>query len=576
VTGRERLASLGVCSAWAAAVVALAAATGALGISRNDDWVYYRVAFATWQDGGFAPDPYTRAMLVGHIALARPVIALFGPSMLALQLLVAVLSVLALWWTYLLVRGFLRPGLALLAVTTLALGPIYAGITPTFMTDVPTFTFQSLALLLAARAMRERRLSRPWLAAALLAAFAGFTVREYAAAAAAAIVAAAWWRVRPGTSAPTDPATDAATSRSDRWFVVALGIGWLAVAAALYLWRTSSFPGPSVGLRLLPDLADVHLAGRAAYTMALLVSPATIYVLFRGGWHLLVRHRWLTVVSAVLLLGGTQVMNGVFLGNYVGMRGSYTGTVAGVRPVVVTPWIWSLVVAVAVLSAVMAVVLAAAAVGRVRARRLAGERAPRHPAAATLTLAYAAAYVALTVALAIFTTSPFFDRYFVPVVPAVAAAVLWAWQREPSLAEERRPSRAAAWASGVATGFVAVVALSLVVTSVQFDAAKWRLGTQLQARGWSAPTIDAGFEWFGFHQEQPIDPHPRALPGHPFWVSRVFANPRVCVMVSHTRGVLPMSAGDVVARTSVWAPLGGTFELVARPVDLDCPQDRKP
>lgn len=379
MTRREGFGSLAVCAGWAAAVVALAAAAGALGISRNDDWVYYRVAFATWQDGGFAPDPYTRAMLVGHIALARPLMALFGPSMLALQLLVTVLSVLALWWTYLLVRGFLRPGLALLAVATLALGPIYAGITPTFMTDVPTFAFQSLALLLAARALRERRVSRPWLATALVAAFAGFTVREYAAAAAAAIVAAAWWRVRPGTSSPADPETDAVTSRSDRWFVVALGIGWLAVAAALYLWRTSSFPGPNVGLRLLPDLADVHLAGRAAYTLALLVSPATIYVLFRGRGRLLARHRRVTVVSAVVFFGGTQVMNGVFLGNYVGMRGSYTGTVAGVRPVVVTPWVWSLVVAVAVLSAVMAVVLAASAIGRVRARHRAGERAPRHP-----------------------------------------------------------------------------------------------------------------------------------------------------------------------------------------------------
>jgi hypothetical protein len=576
VTRRERLVSAAVCVIWAGLVVALAGATGALGVSRNDDWVYYRVAFATWQDGGFAPDPYTRAMLVGHITLARPVLAVFGPSMLALQLLVATLSALALWCTYLLLRGFLRPGLALLAVATLALGPIYAGITPTFMTDVPTFAYQSIALLVAARAMRERRLSRPWLAAALLAAFAGFTVREYAAAAAAAIVAAAWWRFRPGTTTPADPATDADTSRSDRRFVIALGAGWLVAATALYLWRTTAFPGPAVTLRLLPDRADVRLAGQAAYTVALLVSPATVYVLFRGGARLLLRHRWVTVVSAVLLLGGTRLVSGVFLGNYVGPRGSYTGTVAGVRPVVVAPAIWSLVVAVAVVSAVMAVVLAVAAVTRVRERRRAGGRAPRHPAAVTITLTYAAAYVTLTVALAVFTTSPFFDRYFVPVVPAVAAAVLWAWQREASLDGSRVPGRVAAWASGVVTGFVTVVALSLVVTSVQFDAAKWRLGTELESRGWSAPTIDAGFEWFGFHQQQPIDPHPRALPGHPFWVSRLFAHPRVCVMVSHERSIMPRSAGDVVARASVWAPLGGTFDLVARPVDLDCPQDGEP
>ena len=218
----------------------------------------------------------------------------------------------------------------------------------------------------------------------------------------------------------------------------------------------------------------------------------------------------------LVLVGGTQLLRGVFLGNYVGPRGSYTGTVVGVRPWVVAPAIWSLVVAVAVVSAVMAVVLAAAAIARVRARHRARARAPRHPAAATLTLTYASAYVALTVALAVFTTSPFFDRYLVPVVPAMAATVLWAWQRVPSIDGSRgaHSGRLTAWASGVVTAFVAVVALSLVVTSAQFDAAKWRLGEQLEARGWSAPTIDAGFEWFGFHQEQPIDPHPRALPGY--------------------------------------------------------------
>lgn len=583
VTRRETLLSAAVCIVWAGVVVTMAAATGALDISRNDDWVYYRVAFATAEDGGFAPDPYTRAMLVGHIALARPVMAVFGPSMVALQLVVSVLSALALWCTYLLLRGFLRPGLALLAVATLALGPIHAGITPTFMTDVPTFALQATALLMAARAMREGRLGRRWLAMALVAAFAGFTIREYAAAAAAAIVAAAWWRVRPGTSR-AEPATDAGVgvdadadvARSDRRFVLALGLGWLAAAAALYLWRTTSFPGPGLTLRPVPDLDDLRLLGRAAYTLALLVSPATVFVLFRGGAGLFLRHRWVTLLAVLVLAGGTQLLRGVFLGNYVGPRGSYTGTVVGVRPWVVAPAIWSLVVAVAVVSAVMAVVLAAAAIARVRARHRARARAPRHPAAATLTLTYASAYVALTVALAVFTTSPFFDRYLVPVVPAMAATVLWAWQRVPSIDGSRVPTPAAAWASGVVTAFVAVVALSLVVTSAQFDAAKWRLGEQLEARGWSAPTIDAGFEWFGFHQEQPIDPHPRALPGYSFWVSRLFAHPRVCVMVSHERAIMPESAGDVVARASVWAPLGGSFDLVARPVDLDCPQDGEP
>ncbi|MCU1537249.1 MAG: Dolichyl-phosphate-mannose-protein mannosyltransferase [Humibacillus sp.] len=556
VTRLERRRAALVCAAWAGAVLLLAGSVGALGISRNDDWVYYRVAFDAEAHGGFAPDPYTRAMLVGHVLLARPVMALLGPSMVALQVLGVVLAGLALWCTYLLLRGFLRPRPAALAVGTLALGPLLPSLAPTYMTDVPTFALQAVALLAAARATRGPGVHRGWFVVALLAAFGAFTVREYAAAAAVAVVVTAAWHSR----------------RDARW-VLLLGALWVAAAGALYLWRTQAFPGPSVGVSLVPDAADVRVLGRTAYTLALLVSPATLVVLLTGGGvRLLLRHRVTAVVAVVAAVGGTRLLDGVVLGNYVGPHGSYTGTVAGRRPWVIAPPLWGLVVGVAVVSAVVLAVLVVDALRELRRSRVARGAMVRPPTAGVLTLAYAVAYLALTLTLALATTSPDFDRYLMPVVPAVAAVVLWTAERlDRGLVERSSPGRRRlrTVAARGAVAALAVVSLSLVVTSVQFDTAKWRLGTELEAQGWSAPTVDAGFEWFGFHQTDAIDPHRPGLAGEPFWVARVFAHPRVCVRVSHDAD--PGAGGDVLANAHVWAPLGGTFTLTARPYDLDCP-----
>lgn len=94
--GERWLAAI-ACLAVAGLHLAVAARFGALGVSRNDDWTYYRVAFASYADGGFSPDPFTSTMLVGLIALARPVMAVFGATMAPLQIMVAVIGALGLW-----------------------------------------------------------------------------------------------------------------------------------------------------------------------------------------------------------------------------------------------------------------------------------------------------------------------------------------------------------------------------------------------------------------------------------------------------------------------------------------------
>ncbi|MEO7446786.1 MAG: glycosyltransferase family 39 protein, partial [Humibacillus sp.] len=240
--------------ALAAIHLGMAEAFGALGVARNDDWTYYRVAFASAANGGFDPDPYTNAMLVGLVALARPVIAIFGPEMVALQIFVAALGAAGLWACWWSVRHFLAPRLALLAVATLAVGPCWGGLTASFMTDVPAFAFQAAGLALGVRALRGGRLRWPWLFAAILTCLVAFSIREYAVAALVAVCLAAL--VVTGGLEPH-------AARRQRALIGVLALVSLLAAAALYRWRGAQTTGaPARSAFLLPSPVEFRAGVR--------------------------------------------------------------------------------------------------------------------------------------------------------------------------------------------------------------------------------------------------------------------------------------------------------------------------
>ena len=126
----------------------VAAMRGALGASRNDDWTYLRILDDFASTGRFAPDPYTRTMLVGQIWLSRPLVESVGVSISALQVLVTIIGAVGLVAAAAVLRRFLTPGWAFFSVGILALGPIYGSISMTYMTDVPAMTAQFIALYL--------------------------------------------------------------------------------------------------------------------------------------------------------------------------------------------------------------------------------------------------------------------------------------------------------------------------------------------------------------------------------------------------------------------------------------------
>jgi hypothetical protein len=85
-----------------------------------------------------------------------------------------------------------------------------------------------------------------------------------------------------------------------------------------------------------------------------------------------------------------------------------------------------------------------------------------------------------------------YDRYLYPMVPAAAIVLL----RRPAQPSRSGPSRAfahAAFAWLVASAFV------IAANSFAYDAARYRSGEAAVAMGYNARTVDAGYEWVGYH-----------------------------------------------------------------------------
>ena len=85
-----------------------------------------------------------------------------------------------------------------------------------------------------------------------------------------------------------------------------------------------------------------------------------------------------------------------------------------------------------------------------------------------------------------------YDRYLFPIVP-IAAILLVGGSRAPAA-----PGRSHAFAHA-ALAWLAVSAFVIAGNSMAYDAARWRLGDAAMLMGYEAATVDAGYEWVGYH-----------------------------------------------------------------------------
>ncbi len=557
VPAKEVMLAAFVALAIAAGYVAIAAIHGAMGASRNDDWVYLRSAYHFAEDGIFTPGN-SMSMLVGQDILAWPVVKFFGPEIVPLQIMVASLGAVGLWAAYLIIRSALPPGWSAFSVGCLAVGPVFGSVSTSFMTDVPAFTLQMLALLAGLRALRKPHLAIGWYALSLLAGLAAFSIREYAVAAPLAIGTAVVLQAKPKL----------------RWFgwkVVGLTVLWLVIASVLYWWRSGLNGSAWVSSDLMPNrsaavstVSTIAAMAQTFFTLAFfgvsllpLISVPRLVALMRINkrtailFGLVVFISWAALVSSGL---------GVLLGNYMTATGSYSVTLPGIPPVVIPPDIWRFL---EVLVLVNILVLGFLAL------------APRHDSirlrvapvpvvevlpdpGRTLIFLFCLTTTGVLGAVHFVTGAHVFDRYLIPMVPFVAALIVRAALEQRLVVERKAPVVAIALSVFAAFGF------GFVDASATFDGAKWRLAQSVEAKGYAADSIDGGYEWFGYHQDGPVIFRSND-PGRNVWLS-FFDEKPICVTsqfldpsTTGQIGMKPRAISTLTVRSSV----GVEYHLVA-------------
>jgi 4-amino-4-deoxy-L-arabinose transferase-like glycosyltransferase len=501
-----------------AALILLAAVHGALGAARNDDWSYYRVVFNFERTHRFHLDGWIQMMLIGHTLLGWPVVAVFGRSIIALQVLGLAAAMAGLVCGYALLRRFLTPAWSATACLTLLIGPVLGSLAISYMTDTTAFAAQMAALLFGVKALEAEAPARsPWLLAAGVSGLLAFSIREVAIVAFLVVLAVAIaqrWR---------EP-----TARRRLLVIAAV---FLAAAGAALLWSRSLPNTRSIALDLRPGPGDIRQLGRAALTFGLSVSPVALVVSPLRAWSAAWRSARGWAAAALVLGASCAIASRVdVVGNYVTSRGSYpNATVVAVRPDVIPDWLFALTRLLAVYGLLVGLLVLARVVvdgvaliradGVVPTLTGAATNAPARTVfgafACTLTVGYVVVIVA--------TNQVFFDRYLIILVVPVAGLFLHAALQRELL--WRAPLRVAAGALAA----YAVIGFVYVDAAATIDGAKWRTAEKLVTEGLQPATIDGGYEWFGFHQPDDTRPGWENGPGN--LGTRLFSPRPVCATV---------------------------------------------
>jgi hypothetical protein len=555
--------------------ILVAAAFGAFGIPRSDDWSYLLTLFRFADSGRVEFNDWVSMTLIGQVVAATPVALVFDRSVRAVQVLTACMGFVGLlavvdvgrrlvgsWW---------RAGFVAVMV---AVGPLWAPLAVSFMTDVPAFAAGMLVLVLGVRALAARppatgpRLGA-WLVAGLAAAFIAFSIRQYALVPGAALAIVAVWEC---------------ATRADRVGLrrVAVATGALLLAsAALYLW----WQGYSNAKALSPSVPTPHslwevvLKGTQFLRLVgLLAAPAIVLAgpgrLVRAAWRRQPTLAAAAGIGAAILQVGiyVRVTATPFVGNYVARDGVLARAVLeGDRPDVVPRAVFDLMVLVASVAAVLLTVAVVPWVcetwRRVRDRRFVLDDPPAALVALT-TVGYGAGY-----ALAVAADLPLYDRYALPVVPLVSFLALRAGARASTDAGPQAEGARAVFASRRLLAGIALVLLGLVGTafaadSAAFDGTRWEVAERAVAAGYRDRSVNGGFEWVNFHRGR--------------WKQRIVNGVRVarkggdqplyCVVVVVNPG--RVDPDRVVARADSELPTRREAAFVALRTSRRCPADR--
>ena len=258
----------------------VASHAGALNIPRSDDWSYLLTLFRWVDHGRLGFNNWVSMTLIGQLVLTVPIVVIFGRSIEAVHIFSALLGAVGLGAVVIVGTMILpaRRGAVLVAIT-IALGPLWAPLAATYMTDVPAFTVQMVSLAFAIAAVRRERLSLGLLGIALATSALGVSIRQYELIPLIAILAVASWK-----------SVQDRDVRSTRRIALMGGAALLAIVA-LFAWF-ASLPD---ALSLSPDPKTSGLVANLVVQSAGFVRLAGVLlipVVIWGGPMSVVRRAW--------------------------------------------------------------------------------------------------------------------------------------------------------------------------------------------------------------------------------------------------------------------------------------------
>ena len=536
----------------------IAAHFGAMSIPSNDDWSYILSSYQLADSGTLNSFGWVTINLVGQLSAAVPVIWIFGHHIAPLRFETLTIGFLALLATFDLGQRLLSAPRALFIAVIVSIGPLWAVLTASFMTDIPGMACGLVCLALGARSLEHQSLRPLLFASALIVGVAGFSIREYAIVAPIAVCLAALcvFGKTPGRR-------------------VALGailLGVLVVCLGIYVWRQrAGLPGHGLTSPLassaLPVANVIEKIKQYLIFIGLAIAPVVALAnprqCLRKSFREMPGATFLTAVITVGVLAGeagTQSSTGNILGpgNYLLSNGILGNDLIyiGHRPNLFAPWVLITAAVIGIASVTIAMcVLIPAVIKSARTDRMRYVLTPQRPTVFLLGLA--AIGYGLTCGIPGLLGQPAFDRYALPLLPIIAILVLAA--ADQAHITQRYLIICATSLAIVLAGFSAIYALNYA----SFTSSLWKLDAQIAPSAPSAHQFNGGVVWNsyvarkfgGFH---PTDTCIEVINVAPR--TRVLADANQVIGVKHRH---PIQRVTVLATVPVWGPWGIQEHLAA-------------
>ena len=552
-------------------------AGGALGIPRNDDFSYQGILFHWSRTGSLRFDNWPAMTLVGQLVIARPVVELVGARVTALQILTTVIGAVGACASYLLLRRATVRGIAIAGVLTTLLGPLWAPLAASFMTDVWAYTAIVLCLLVGSVGLASqggRRLAL--LASSAAIGLIAVSIRESGFIAPVAVLGVAGWSFIPRSRRRSVRPTATSWRKEDGFALMLIAAALVAAVGLVLGWRSSIPFGGQSSLKTvratLGDLSRLDIWGtvvepsfKALFTLGLLTLPATALVSQR---RLISRlgHPPAVALGASLTAAVVAILawRSGPVGNYV-MRQLGPSLSLGTPDDRLSNVAWSAIAVLSAYSCFVLVLCVVSALARLSGghactgeERDSGNRATARRVVTTFSV--------LSIGLMIVSGpfgQPIYDRHLLPLVPFVAAFVMMEGGIRPFARK-----RFVLVASSVLGAF-AVLGLVFSTSSAVYDGTRWRAASDLVASGIEPLRIDGGLDWVGFHSEEPQRSGDTRNPQDTWWASS-YDDFQPCVLIVSGTWPLGDQYHPTPARTWVTTlPFGGEMRLRAFE-RLDC------